>query len=176
MISRSKLSSTVAALLLLLTGARIGMAQDATRAAAANRPVVLFDGKSLNGWKPIETPQMALLPDGSVANQRGKGLLLYAERPFKDFTLELEYLPETATAVAGVFLRLQLVRGEIDRERYLSGMASLLTAIRDNPKLAPVAAALNEERLMLREAGSPPAPAPSVAAPPPVTQEGNQHE
>ncbi|HEY6078445.1 MAG TPA: 3'-5' exonuclease, partial [Polyangiaceae bacterium] len=45
---------------------------------------------------------------------------------------------------AGVFLRLQLVRGEIDRERYLAAMASLLQAIRDNPKLAPVAAALNE--------------------------------
>jgi predicted PolB exonuclease-like 3'-5' exonuclease len=59
---------------------------------------------------------------------------------------------------AGVFLRLQLVRGEIDRERYLAGMSSLITAIRENPKLAPVAAALNEDRLMLREAGAPPAP------------------
>src|SRR5688572_32263118 len=59
---------------------------------------------------------------------------------------------------AGVFLRLQLVRGEIDRERYLAGMSSLLTAIRESPKLAPVAAALNEDRLMLREAGAPPAP------------------
>jgi type 1 glutamine amidotransferase len=106
MISRSKLSSAVAALLLLAGGARVGMAQDATRAAPAGKPIVLFDGKSLNGWKPIETPQMALLPDGSVANQRGKGLLLYTERPFKDFTLELDYLPEAGSAAAGVFLRL----------------------------------------------------------------------
>jgi 3'-5' exonuclease len=67
---------------------------------------------------------------------------------------------------AGVFLRLQLVRGEIDRERYLAGMTSLLAAIRDNPKLAPVAAALNEDRLLLREAGSPPAPPPAVPPPP----------
>ena len=81
MIPRSKLSSTVAALLLLAAGARIGTAQAAARATPASKPVVLFDGKSLNGWKPIETPQMALLPDGSVANQRGKGLLLYTERP-----------------------------------------------------------------------------------------------
>ncbi|HVY28108.1 MAG TPA: ribonuclease H-like domain-containing protein [Polyangiaceae bacterium] len=66
---------------------------------------------------------------------------------------------------AGVFLRLQLVRGEIDRERYLSGMTSLIAAIRQNPKLAPVAAALNEERLLLREAGSAPAPPPPVPAP-----------
>jgi predicted PolB exonuclease-like 3'-5' exonuclease len=80
---------------------------------------------------------------------------------------------------AGVFLRLQLVRGEIDRERYLLGMQSLLTAIRENPKLLPVAAALNEERLLLREAGSPAAPAPDVpppaplAAPMPRVEEGN---
>jgi hypothetical protein len=70
---------------------------------------------------------------------------------------------------AGVFLRLQLVRGEIDRERYLAGMASLITTIRENPKLAPVAAAMNEDRLMLREAGSPPAPPPLITAPPIVT-------
>lgn len=72
---------------------------------------------------------------------------------------------------AGVFLRLQLVRGEIDRERYLAGMSSLVTAIRENPKLAPVAAALNEDRLMLREAGAPPAPQltlPQTSAPIPV--------
>jgi 3'-5' exonuclease len=59
---------------------------------------------------------------------------------------------------AGVFLRLQLVRGELDRERYLAAMSSLLKAIRENPKLQPVAAGLNEERLLLREYGSPPPP------------------
>jgi len=73
---------------------------------------------------------------------------------------------------AGVFLRLQLVRGEIDRERYVAGMTSLISAIRENPKLAPVAAALNEERLLLREVGSPPAPLPLVPAPVAVTGEG----
>ncbi|HKY34994.1 MAG TPA: 3'-5' exonuclease [Polyangiaceae bacterium] len=59
---------------------------------------------------------------------------------------------------AGIFLRLQLVRGELDRDRYLSAMNSLLRAIRENPKLRPVAAGLNEERLLLREYGSPPPP------------------
>jgi predicted PolB exonuclease-like 3'-5' exonuclease len=81
---------------------------------------------------------------------------------------------------AGVFLRLQLVRGELDRERYLVAMAGLIRAIRENPKLEPVAAALNEERLMLREAGSAPAPAqlplPAVVAPPVLAEEGRAHE
>src|SRR3954454_22500924 len=106
MIPRSKLTFAMAALAFLVGGARIGTAQAATRGTLAAKPVVLLDRKSLNGWKPIETPNMALLPDGSVANQRGKGLLLYTERPFKDFTLELDYLPESGGAAAGVFLRL----------------------------------------------------------------------
>jgi hypothetical protein len=104
-----------AALLFLLTfGPRMGGAQAAGRAAPAARPIVLLDGKSLNGWTPVETPQMALLPDGSVANQRGKGLLLYSARPFKDFTLELEYLPESGGAAAGVFLRLPQAPATLD--------------------------------------------------------------
>jgi predicted PolB exonuclease-like 3'-5' exonuclease len=74
---------------------------------------------------------------------------------------------------AGVFLRLQLVRGEIDRERYIFGMNSLLAAIRENPKLAPVAAALNEERLLLREAGAPPPPPQLAFQTPPVTAAAN---
>ncbi len=74
---------------------------------------------------------------------------------------------------AGVFLRLQLVRGELDRERYLTAMASLLGAIRENPRLAPVAAALNEERLLLREPGAPPAPLlPGAAEPSPEEGSG----
>lgn len=59
---------------------------------------------------------------------------------------------------AGVFLRLQLVRGELDRERYLVAMNSLIRSVRENPRLAPVAAGLNEERLLLREYGAPPPP------------------
>jgi 3'-5' exonuclease len=50
---------------------------------------------------------------------------------------------------AGVFLRVQLLRGELEREPYLRGMRSLLTLIRSDPRLSPVAAALNESRLLL---------------------------
>jgi 3'-5' exonuclease len=51
---------------------------------------------------------------------------------------------------AGVFLRVQLVRGEIDRAQYLSGMQSLISMIRANPDLEPLAGALDESRLMLK--------------------------
>src|SRR5829696_7107083 len=104
--STPKLAPVIAALLLAGNVAPIAAAQTPARAAAAGQTVVLFDGRSLNGWKPVETPQMEMLRDGTLANQRGSGLLYYAERPFRDFTLELEYLPESAGAAAGVFLRL----------------------------------------------------------------------
>ncbi len=50
---------------------------------------------------------------------------------------------------AGVFLRVQLVRGELEREAYLHAMRGLIALIRDDGRLAPVAAALNEPRLLL---------------------------
>ena len=103
MIPRPTLTSAVA-LLLVVCGAPRALAQ--APATSQGTAVILTDGKSLNGWKPAEEPRMELLRDGSLASQRGKGVLYYAERPFKDFTLELEFLPEWGGAAAGVFLRL----------------------------------------------------------------------
>jgi predicted PolB exonuclease-like 3'-5' exonuclease len=58
---------------------------------------------------------------------------------------------------AGVFLRVQLIRGELEREPYLAAMRGLLALIRGDERLAPVAAALNEPRLLLE--GEAPGPA-----------------
>ena len=52
---------------------------------------------------------------------------------------------------AGVFLRVQLLRGEIEREEYLRAMNGLLALIRGDERLAPVANAINEPRLLLAE-------------------------
>jgi len=57
---------------------------------------------------------------------------------------------------AGVFLRVQLVRGEIERDRYLIAMQSLIALIKSDPRLAPVAAGLDERRLLLEERTAPP--------------------
>src|SRR6476619_2949083 len=99
---------------MLLAGSIAPVAAAQSSAASATQPVVLFDGKSIDAWKAVEQPQMLLLPDGTLGNQRGKGLLYYATRPFGDFTLELEYLPETASASAGVFLRLPNAPASLD--------------------------------------------------------------
>lgn len=53
---------------------------------------------------------------------------------------------------AGVFLRVQLLRGVLDREHYVGAMRGLIGAIRADARLTPVAGALNEARLMLSEA------------------------
>lgn len=52
---------------------------------------------------------------------------------------------------AAVFLRVQLVRGELERDVYLSVMAGLIAAVRADARLAPVAQGMNEARLLLRE-------------------------
>ena len=50
-----------------------------------------------------------------------------------------------------VFMRLQLVRGELKPEVYVTAMRGLIAFINSEEKLAVVAAALNEKRLLLEE-------------------------
>ena len=50
-----------------------------------------------------------------------------------------------------VFMRLQLVRGELQPEAYVTAMRGLISFIKSEEKLAVVAAALNEKRLLLEE-------------------------
>jgi predicted PolB exonuclease-like 3'-5' exonuclease len=61
---------------------------------------------------------------------------------------------------AAVFLRVQLVRGELERDAYLGAMRGLLAMIRSEERLQPVATALNEARLLLEPEASPPLSAP----------------
>jgi predicted PolB exonuclease-like 3'-5' exonuclease len=53
---------------------------------------------------------------------------------------------------AGVFLRTQLVRGELDSSQYQQAMAGLLRAALNDRRLDPVSAAWNESRLLLGKA------------------------
>jgi len=50
---------------------------------------------------------------------------------------------------AGVFLRVQLVRGELTLEAYKEAISGLIEAARAEPRVAPVIAAWNEPRLRL---------------------------
>lgn len=50
---------------------------------------------------------------------------------------------------AAVFLRVQLLRGELERDAYLAAMRNLLATARADERVAPVVASLNEDRLLL---------------------------
>jgi 3'-5' exonuclease len=52
---------------------------------------------------------------------------------------------------AAVFLRVELVRGELTRDQYRAQMARLIAEIRRDERLAPVAAAIDEPRLLLAD-------------------------
>ncbi len=52
---------------------------------------------------------------------------------------------------AGVFLRLQLVRGMIDRDKYVIAMTELIDIIHNNDKLKPVFEGINKDKLLLKE-------------------------
>lgn len=67
--------------------------------------IVLFDGTSLDGWQMAGPGSFALLDDGSILSQGGMGLLQYAERSFRDFVLEFEWMAERPNANSGVFVR-----------------------------------------------------------------------
>lgn len=56
---------------------------------------------------------------------------------------------------AAIFLRVQLLRGEFDGEQYKSAMRGLIELCRSDARLAPVAAGLNERRLLLEAETSP---------------------
>jgi hypothetical protein len=58
---------------------------------------------------------------------------------------------------AGVFLRTQLLRGELDRSGYLLAMRGLVRATADDPRVRPVAEAWDLPKLLLgEELGEPP--------------------
>ena len=52
---------------------------------------------------------------------------------------------------AGVFLRIQLLRGELSRDQYLDAMRGLMQAAEADERVAAVTRAWNVERLLLGE-------------------------
>lgn len=52
---------------------------------------------------------------------------------------------------AGVFLRTELLRGELDRDSYLVAMTQLLELIDKDPRVKPVAQLLDRKRLLLED-------------------------
>jgi hypothetical protein len=66
--------------------------------------IELFNGKDLTGWKHIGKGDFSV-EDGSLATQGGMGLLYYEARPFKDFTIEVEWKVKNECNNSGLFVR-----------------------------------------------------------------------
>lgn len=84
-----------------------GPTASATDEALGAGTEVLFDGTrtSLDGWRQAG-PGSFELADGAITTRGGMGLLWYAERPFTDVVVELEWRTEEATDNSGVFVAL----------------------------------------------------------------------
>jgi hypothetical protein len=54
---------------------------------------------------------------------------------------------------AAIFLRVELLRGELDKEHYLGAMGDLISQVRNDARVSAVAAGINEARLLLRDSG-----------------------
>jgi hypothetical protein len=67
----------------------------------------LFDGKTLDGWKMVNTQDNFLVKNGVLVMDRGKGWLA-TEKAFGDFELRIRYRFVTPGADSGVFIRSSL--------------------------------------------------------------------
>lgn len=79
---------------------------DANAAHTMSKPVVLFDGKSLDAWgfQMQDRPIMWKIEDGVMTNETPRGNNLVSKEKFKDFKLQAEYkLSEKGNS--GIYLR-----------------------------------------------------------------------
>lgn len=97
------------ALLLVLLAAGCAGTDEAARPAdtapAGDGWITLFDGTSLDGWTMTGPGRFTVEPDGSILSHGGMGLFYYAERPFRDYVLELDWKVATDSTNSGVFVR-----------------------------------------------------------------------
>ena len=67
----------------------------------------LFDGKSLDGWKLVNTKDNFFAHDGVLVMNKGAGWLA-SDKTYRDFELRLTYRFVTPGADSGVFIRASL--------------------------------------------------------------------
>ena len=71
---------------------------------AAGKWIELFNGKDMTGWTHIGKGSFEV-QDGALVSQGGMGLLYYEARPFKDFTIEVEWRVKDRCNNSGIFVR-----------------------------------------------------------------------
>lgn len=93
-----------AVVMLAVAGTACAGVPGGARSGGDGGAIVLFDGTSTDGWRQIG-PGGFTLENGALVSHGGMGLFYYAERPFRDFVLELEYRTNSRGANSGIFVR-----------------------------------------------------------------------
>ncbi len=75
----------------LFTGV-LAVALSAASIQAEEGWIVLFDGKSLEGWKASERPENWTVEDGAIVGRGKRSHLFYLKRKFKDFEFKAEVM------------------------------------------------------------------------------------
>ena len=106
----SLLSRTLltAALLLSFGNARAQQSDSTSNAASDSSGgewITLFDGETTDGWEMAGPGEFTIGSDSTLLGQGGMGMLYYAEQPFRDFVLELDWKAVSDSANSGVFVR-----------------------------------------------------------------------
>lgn len=73
---------------------------------AGEETIDLLAPEHLDDWAHVGPGRLAPLGDGTLRTEGGMGLFYYADRPFRDFVLELEWLAEADSANSGVYVRI----------------------------------------------------------------------
>ena len=99
---RTALRLGVLALAVCVAGAR---AEDKPSAKAPEGFVAIFDGKSLDGWKPTGKADVWAAEGGMIVCKGGGGGWLLTEKEYGDFEFRCEYRWEKKGGNSGVALR-----------------------------------------------------------------------
>jgi len=79
-------------LLLPVLGAVLGSQAWAADEKPEDGWIVLFDGKSLDGWKASENPENWTIEEGAISGHGGRSHLFYVEREFQNFHFKTDVM------------------------------------------------------------------------------------
>lgn len=77
------------------------------------RPGLLFDGETLAGWGVTGRPEGWTVQDGCILCTAQKGGYLYAERPFENFMLSVDFKIDPKVN-SGIFVRVSDLSDPVD--------------------------------------------------------------
>jgi hypothetical protein len=114
----------------------LGRAAQASGVGDVSSYTPIFDGtqRSLDSWAQAPSGSFTLRDDGSIRSSGGLGMLWYAKKPFKDFSVRMQFRdmsPEGFRANSGVFVRFPDLRTPLEDRP--EGSCGTIGAARTSP-------------------------------------------